>query len=132
MRKPSVSKLKKKAWSAFSKYIRLMYADQYGNVTCVTCGTKKHYKEMQAGHLVPGRRNSILFDERGVYPQCYRCNICLNGNLLNYLDFMESRHGAREARKIIKDLKYKSRTESVSFTADELKEMIKKWEAISG
>ena len=64
--KSSISKLKKKLWTLFSKYIRLRDSDYRGICSCCTCGIKKHYKEMQAGHFLPGRRNSILFLHREI------------------------------------------------------------------
>lgn len=74
MKKLTLSKAKKKAWKAFSLYIRLRGAvDDY--VTCYTCGKSKHFKEMSAGHGIGGRNNAILFDERIVKPQCAGCNI---------------------------------------------------------
>lgn len=94
MRKKSPLKLwKEKAWKIFSQYIRIKAADSMGFVRCVTCDTKKHWKSMQAGHFVDGRTNGILFDERGVHPQCYHCNIGLGGNKLLYFRFMQRKFG---------------------------------------
>src|SRR3990167_9020671 len=61
---------KDRAWAAFSRYIRMKYANKSGMVECITCHTFKHWKEMQAGHFVDGRNNTVLFDERLVHPQC--------------------------------------------------------------
>ena len=60
---------------------------------CITCGIWGSYKDMQAGHFVAGRGNGILFDERGVHPQCYVCNIKKHGNLLEYYELMEKKFG---------------------------------------
>ena len=75
---------KKETWKLFSLYIRLKYADDNGYVSCCTCGIKKHYKEMQAGHFIAGRNNSILFEEKCVHPQCGRCNVYKHGNTVEY------------------------------------------------
>ena len=72
-------KLKDKAWSLFSRYIRIKYADSAGQCTCVTCGVVKHWKEMQAGHAVSGRGGFVLFNEAIVRPQCYGCNMAAGG-----------------------------------------------------
>ena len=80
MRKSTVKSLKKKAWKAFSEYIRRKYATKSGYVRCYTCDKKMHWKEAQAGHAVAGRGNSILFCEDAVRVQCQRCNIWLGGN----------------------------------------------------
>ena len=90
-----------KVWDVFSKYIRLKYADWRGNESCVTCGIVKHWKEMQAGHFIAGRGNSILFDVRGVHPQCGRCNVYLKGNVVEYFRFMQKKYGD----KVIDDLR---------------------------
>jgi len=80
MRKPN---WKKKAWDAFSLYVRLRDClettgtQDYGR--CITCGARHHLKELQAGHCIPGRGNSILLDETLVAAQCYACNCCRHG-----------------------------------------------------
>lgn len=109
---------KKKTWETFSLYIRLKYADVNGFENCVTCGAFKHYKEMQAGHFIQGRHNSILFDERNVHPQCYHCNIGLGGNQLRYYRFMQNKYG----EYVVKELENLD-LEKRQFTKDELIEL---------
>ena len=75
MKKLTLSKAKKKAWTAFSLWIRTKDMDENGFVTCYTCGKKKHFKEMNGGHGIGGRNNAVLFDERLVRVQCVGCNI---------------------------------------------------------
>ncbi len=79
---------KDKAWKVFSEYIRRKTADKEGYVRCVTCGTTKHWKELQAGHFIDSRNNSVLFDERLVHPQCPACNMFRKGNKVAYTLFM--------------------------------------------
>lgn len=81
---------KKKAWTAFSAMIRKRGANHHGFVNCVTCAKIGHWKEMQAGHFIAGRNNTVLFDERLVHPQCYYCNGPLKGNVVNYFIYMKS------------------------------------------
>lgn len=102
-KKPSLSKAKQKAWAVFSLYIRTkgwvaykaIHPEYNGEpvAQCVTCKRVFPIKQLHAGHFVPGRTNAILFDERGVHPQCYRCNIGEHGNPLNYWLFMEETYG---------------------------------------
>lgn len=87
--------IKKKAWAIFSRYIRKKYSDENGYVKCVTCGHINHWKNLQAGHFIPGRTNSILFHEKGVHPQCRRCNYN-EGNGPEYFIFMEKTYGREE------------------------------------
>lgn len=98
--KKSTRLRKSDVWKAYSLYIRLKYADENGYVKCVTCDAIKHYKQMQAGHFIPGRHNSVLFDDRNCHPQCYHCNIGLKGNPRKYDKFMRETYG----REVIEDL----------------------------
>lgn len=95
MKSITVSKAKKKAWSAFSKWVRQSAADAYGLVKCVTCPAVLPVEMMQAGHFIPGRKNAILYHEQGVHPQCYACNIILKGNPRKYDQFMRQKYGQR-------------------------------------
>lgn len=88
-KKNSCKYWKDKAWKAFSAFIRKRGANLDGYVDCVTCGEPKHWKEMQAGHFIDGRNNTILYDERLVHPQCQRCNVWLGGNKVQYVLFMK-------------------------------------------
>ena len=107
-RKP-ITKLKKEAWDAFSKFIRLrdclvtQGSTEFGS--CITCGRVYHFKELQAGHFVDSRTKPVLFNEDIVYAQCYGCNIPKKGNKDAYtpkmvemfgtaqtLEFLELRH----------------------------------------
>ena len=74
--KPTVSKLKKKLDTIFSKYVRLSNADKNGYVKCYTCGVKKYWEKdgMQAGHFMSRKHTATRFDEQNVKPQCYSCN----------------------------------------------------------
>ena len=101
-----------------SKAIRLESA-RNGICKCVTCGCSKPWKEIQAGHFVGGRTNGILFDERGIFPQCYACNVCRQGMGPEYTVFMLERYGQGLVDELIQ-----KRRQAVKFTATELKEMI--------
>ena len=84
----TTGKLKEETWKVFSKYIRLRDClrttgtPDFGK--CITCTVQISIKEADAGHFVPGRRNSILFDETCVHLQCQRCNRFLHGEVLKY------------------------------------------------
>lgn len=124
-KKPNLKKLREKAWKAFSIYIRKKYADINENCKCVTCGTVKYWKEMQAGHFIDGRTNSILFDERGVFPQCYRCNCMLSGNKIEYFRFMQDYHGD----EVIDELRA-LRLQTKEYSAQDYLDLIKKYKQL--
>lgn len=91
-------RIKKSAvWNVFSKYIRLRDClNTTGDpeyLLCVTCHERKHLKDAQGGHFIPGRHNGVLFDERNVHGQCMRCNIFLKGNPVKYYRFMLTTYG---------------------------------------
>ena len=88
----SVSKLKKKAWKYFSKYIRLKNSKN-GYCQCITCGKQCRVEEMNAGHYKHGNTKPTYFDERNVHPQCVSCNMYRSGNLDQYALYLEGRYG---------------------------------------
>ena len=118
----SVRWWKKKAWVAFSNYIRLRDCVKTTETTeyglCITCGHTSEKKNLHAGHFIPGRRNSILFDERNCHAQCYACNMHLHGNTLNYLDKMLTRYG----RHVVDELRLLDK-QVRKFTIGELKDI---------
>ncbi len=90
---------KKKTWDEFSILIRLRDAIETTGTTdyLVCCSCSKTYPAFgkgcaQAGHLVPGHGNSIMFDERGVHGQCFNCNLRLKGNWPGYVEFMKRKY----------------------------------------
>jgi len=100
-KKKGVSYWKKKCWNLFSELVRKSGSFANGNNSCITCGAIKPWKELQAGHFIPGRHNSVLFDFRNCHPQCYRCNVLLKGNPVEYYEYMLDNYG----KKVIKELK---------------------------
>lgn len=105
---------KKKFWSTFSRFIRLR-----DKGTCFTCGSKKPWKQMQAGHMIPRASGglSLYFHEKNVHCQCYRCNINLGGNGAVYADKFIKKYGQSEFDKII-ELKNQGYTK---YTIDDYK-----------
>lgn len=105
----SYSLLKEKAWNSFSKFVRArdcMATTGFPDAgNCITCGGVFPFKELQAGHFIPGRGNAVLFDERQVHAQCYRCNIKLKGNWVPYEAFMVEKYG----RRIVEEMKVDAR-----------------------
>jgi hypothetical protein len=71
----------------------LKYATSEGFVMCVTCLKVIPWTEAQASHFIDGRGNAILFEERGVHPCCYACNVCKHGNKVEYFRFMQEKYG---------------------------------------
>lgn len=84
----TITGAKRKAWKSFSIYIRLRdclfttHTKEFGK--CFTCDSKLPFKELQAGHFIPGRHNANLFSEEGTHAQCRVCNIIKGGSQLEY------------------------------------------------
>jgi len=128
-RKITVTSAKKKAWKAFSEYIRLRDAlettDTKNALICCTC--KKLYPAFgkgcaQAGHFIGGRHNVHLFDEKQVHGQCYNCNINLKGNWPAYQEFMRNKYGLEITESIIQN-----RNTLIQYSIPDLQEIEQKY-----
>ncbi len=75
----SIPKLKKELDRVFSIFTRTKDADENGMVSCVTCGRRAYWKEMDAGHYVPRQDLAVRWDPRNVWPQCRPDNVFRGG-----------------------------------------------------
>ena len=76
-----------------------------GECVCVTCGkvlpwTGSTTGGMDAGHFIASRRNSILFEEANVAPQCARCNRFQGGAPQAFRQWMEAVRGTEEIERL--------------------------------
>ena len=99
-----IKQLKKKLWKELSIYVR-----QRAKGICFTCGIKKHWKEMQAGHCMPKPTcNDLLnFHPINIQCQCYRCNINLGGNGAVFAQKIIDKYGYSTFLKLLADNEYK-------------------------
>ncbi len=91
-------KLFDKAWKLTSEYVR-----QRDDGVCFTCGVKKHWKEMHAGHFRHGKTTPIYFDLKNVHCQCPKCNTFLSGNRDIYLRNIQKKYGIKTGDTLIKE-----------------------------
>lgn len=70
----SKSWYKTKADSVFSYWIRNRDADDFGYVSCITCGKRKPWQEVDNGHYISRRYIQTRFDEQNCHAQCKGCN----------------------------------------------------------
>lgn len=118
-RAPSLRKLREKLWSLTSRYVRLSHSDGTW-CACVTCGTRKPWQELHAGHFVPqARGNAVRYDLRNIAPQCFRCNISLGGNPSAYAVYMLDTYG----ESVVRELETKAHG-SVKYTRADYETMI--------
>lgn len=118
---------KDRAWKYFSLYIRTRDCIKTSNGfkdqgACVTCGDFFPIGELQAGHAIAGRNNSILFDERLVNAQCRGCNGYGGGKPAEYSVWYIKRYGEKDWEKKVA----LSHTER-KYTTVELDEIAKKY-----
>jgi hypothetical protein len=95
-----------------------------GQVVCITCGAVSSWCGNQigggfhTGHFLASRRNSILFEEANVAPQCAHCNAYRGGMPQEYRKWMLEVRGLETVERL-----EKLKTQSVSFDRDELVDM---------
>jgi hypothetical protein len=77
----------------FSEFIRRRDADRYGYVECCTCTTKKHWKNMHAGHFVGREARNTRWEEQNVHGQCPGCNTFHEGRKPEYTIFLINKYG---------------------------------------
>lgn len=114
---------KKKAWDLCSIYNRKKDIDQfteYGN--CCTCLKPVHWKEGDAGHLVAGRGNAVLFDDRGIHLQCKKCNGPGKGEQYWYSVYVVNRYG----ESILKEL-FGLKNKTVQYTIEDYKRIAEEY-----
>lgn len=86
-KRPSVRLLKKKLWEECKRIIRQRYGNKDGTFTCYTCGAHLDTpSKAQTGHFIPSSVCSaaMRYDLDNLRVQCYRCNINLSGNWIEY------------------------------------------------
>ncbi len=92
-KKVTITALKKKADSLFSKHIRNKYADKNGIIQCYTCPFKGPINKMQCGHLVSRFYLATRYDERNCRPQCITCNVWRNGRVPEFAAKLQAELG---------------------------------------
>ncbi len=120
-----LAKLKKQAWKLFSEYIRRKYADHRDMVTCVSCPTTLHWKEMQAAHFIPKSRGLVYyFLEKNVRPACASCNMFKKEmHMINFTITMQQIYGPN----IVEELEALSMTPA-KYTRTDYEELIEEYE----
>lgn len=98
---------------------------EFGECVCITCGKVHPWKGgvdrfsgMHTGHFLASRRNSILFVEDNVAPQCSRCNVFRSGEQQLFRQWMIAVRGLETIERL-----EKLKTETVVFTREELVDM---------
>lgn len=120
MKVKTVSQLKKEADKHWSVYIRLRDSDKYGMGSCISCGARKPWQELQNGHFVSRSSSTLRFDEENCNAQCVSCNMFKQGNQYAYGRALDLKYGDGTAVKL-----HDRRHETHKFTKEELLDIIK-------
>lgn len=117
-----IRQLDNKLWPIFSKYIRQRDADEDGIATCITCGVRKPWQQMDAGHFVSRNAKAIKYDERNVHAQCKSCNGFHGGMAFVYGQRIDEMYGKGTAEDL------EAQRHSISgWTQEYLEELIKEY-----
>jgi len=104
-----MAKEKDNCWKSFSKYIRIKGCLETTGLPfvgiCITCERQFHIGMLEAGHLIGGRKNSVLFSEKLVNNQCTYCNRIQHGEYKKYKKAMCKRYGEERLERWIIRLK---------------------------
>ncbi len=93
MAKTTISKLKAKLDKLFSLYIRQRNKEFDEFVTCFTCGVKKHWKQMHAGHFQSRKHLTTRWDDVNVQVQCPKCNLFNQGEQFKFGLYLDQKYG---------------------------------------
>ena len=90
------------AWYWFAHFIRKRDAIKWG--TCISCGQRKTFEEMDAGHFAPAGDCGLdlLMDEVNVNGECQRCNAWDEAHLWGYEKNLDTRYGTGTASELKK------------------------------
>ena len=110
----------KTTWDWVSKYIRLRDTDDNGYCTCCTCGTVKHWKDMQAGHFRSRKHNATAWDSRNIHAQCVSCNKFNDGEQFIHGQYIDKIYGDGTAPMLLAESK-KTRKNPTDEELDEIK-----------
>jgi hypothetical protein len=124
-RKKSVRSLIKKLDKVFSEFTRKKEAID-GTTICVTCKVRRPWKELQCGHFISRRHNSVRFDSRNVAPQCPKCNVFRYGEQFLFGRYVDDTYGVGTADELLRKSK-----ESKKWTIHELEELIEFYDKLN-
>jgi len=70
----------KEAQKVFNQYIRL----RDKGLNCISCGQKINGVKHASHYLSAGGHSAVRYNEDNVWVSCYKCNVMLSGNQIEY------------------------------------------------
>ena len=102
----------------FNKFIRLR---DKGNV-CISCQKKINGVEHASHFLSAGGHSIVRFHEDNVWTSCYKCNVMLSGNQVEYRKALIDKIGIERVEWL-----ENNGSKEKKWTKDELKELMEKY-----
>lgn len=118
------SSLKRNLDAVFSRWLRSKDSDGRGVATCVTCGQKRSWQELQCGHYISRVHLSTRWLPENCAVQCSTCNVLRRGNFGEFTLYLIKTYGLDHIQKLV-DLKRKS----VKYSRGDLQAMIEEYQA---
>lgn len=114
----SVQNLVQDLDAIFSLYVRIRDADVNGICKCITCPTKGHYTDFDAGHYIHRADLNTRWHPKNVRGQCRNCNRINDGMASKFAEELE------KEEKGLTEYLYELSKQVARPTRDELKQMI--------
>jgi hypothetical protein len=108
----------KMAQQVFNKWVRLRDKDQ----PCISCGKEINGVRHASHYLSSGGHSSVRFHPDNVWVSCYKCNVMLSGNGIEYRMRLIKKIGIERVEWL-----EENGHEVKRWTKDELKELIAKY-----
>ena len=108
----------KMAQIIFNKFIRLRDKDEL----CISCQKKINGVEHASHYLSAGGHSIVRFNEDNVWVSCYKCNVMLSGNQVEYRKALIKKIGIERVEWL-----EKHGSETKKWTKEELREIMQKY-----
>ena len=89
----SLQGLIRKLDKIFSLFVRIRDSDENGICTCITCGSKHHFRAIDNGHYIKRQYMSTRFNEFNCAAQCRKCNWLEQGANELYREALIKKYG---------------------------------------
>ena len=108
----------KETQTIFNKYIRL----RDNGLTCVSCDKPINGVKHASHYLSSGGHSAVRFHEDNVWVSCYKCNVMLSGNQIEYRKRLIKKIGVERVEWL-----EENGNQVKKWTIEELKELIKEY-----
>jgi len=108
----------KETQTIFNKYVRL----RDSGLTCVSCDKPINGVKHASHYLSSGGHSAVRFHEDNVWVSCYKCNVMLSGNQIEYRKRLIKKIGVERVEWL-----EENGNQVKKWTIEELKELIKEY-----